>query len=64
MNTNADGRSTEVVVGIPEGLKHQSVINCDQLQVVRKSALTNYLGSLSPKNLTAVNTALKIALSL
>lgn len=64
VNTNADGRSTEVAVGIPEGLKHASVINCDQLAVVRKSALTNYLGSLSPKNVSALNKALKIALDL
>ena len=64
VNTNADGRSTEVAVGIPEGLKHESVINCDQLQIVPKSALTNYLGSLSPGNLSALNKALKIALEL
>jgi mRNA-degrading endonuclease toxin of MazEF toxin-antitoxin module len=62
VNTNADGRSTEVAVGTREGLKHASVTNCDQLVLVRKSALTNYLGSLSPKNLAALNAALRIAL--
>ncbi len=62
VNTNDDGRSTEVVIGTAEGLKHASVINCDQLVLVRKSALTNYLGSLSVKKTTALNAALKIAL--
>ncbi len=64
VNTNADGRSTEVGVGVAEGLKHSSVINCDQLVLVRKSALTNYLGALSVKTTAAVNAALKIALGL
>ena len=63
VNSNSDGRSTEVAVGTREGLKHVSVINCDQLVLVRKSALTNYIGSLSPRNLTALNDALRIALA-
>ena len=62
VNTNADGRSTEVAVAIDEGLKHASVINCDQLVLVRKSALTHYLGLLSPKKVRALNAALRIAL--
>lgn len=61
-NTNADGRSTEVPVGTAHGLKHPSVINCDQLVLVRKSALTNYLGTLSPKDLAALNAVLRVAL--
>ena len=61
VNTNADGRSTEVQVGIHDGLKHSSVINCDQLVLVRKSALTNYLGSLSPGKIVELNVALRIA---
>lgn len=64
INTNADGRSTEIAVGTEEGLKHPSVINCDQLVLVRKAALTNFLGSLSPQNLAALQAALRIALSL
>lgn len=63
VNTNADGRSSEIAVGTDSGLKHPSVVNCDQLVLVRKSALTNYLGTLSPKKLTALNAALRIALS-
>jgi mRNA interferase MazF len=61
VNTNADGRSTEVPVGIDEGLKHSSVINCDQLILVPKAALTRYVGSLPPKKLLALRSALRIA---
>jgi len=62
INTEADGRSTEVPVGIEDGLKHDSVINCDQLVLVEKSKLTNYVGSLSSKKLAALRDALRIAL--
>lgn len=61
INTNADGRSTEVRVGIPEGLKHESVINCDQLILVSKSALTNFRGSLAQAKVAELNAALRIA---
>jgi mRNA interferase MazF len=64
INTNADGRSTEVVVGVDEGLKHASVINCDQLLLIPKSSLTNYVGSLSPRKLRDLRGALRIALEL
>lgn len=62
INTAADGRTTEVSVGPDEGLKHKSVINCDQLVLVEKSRLTNYVGSLSTKKLAALRQALRIAL--
>ena len=61
INSNADGRSTEVVVGADDGLKHDSVINCDQLVLISKSVLTNYVGSLSLKRISELNVALKIA---
>mgnify|MGYP001567426342 CR=1 FL=1 len=63
INTNADGRSTEVAVGVDDGLKHDSVINCDQLILVPKRVLTNYVGALSPKKLAALRDALRIALA-
>jgi len=62
INTEADGRSTEVAVGVEDGLKHKSVINCDQLVLVEKSKLSNYVGSLSSKKLAALRDALRIAL--
>jgi mRNA interferase MazF len=64
INTEADGRSTEVPVGVDDGLKHNSVINCDQLVLVEKSRLTNYVGSLSSRKLIALRDALRIALDI
>ncbi len=63
INSNADGRSTEVAVGVDDGLKHDSVINCDQLILVPKSVLTNYVGALSSKKMAALGDALRIALA-
>lgn len=64
INTEADGRSTEMPVGIEDGLKHNSVINCDQLVLVEKSKLTNYVGALSSKKLAALRDTLRIALDI
>ena len=64
INTNRDGRSTEVAVGTDEGLKHASVLNCDQLILVPKSALTHYIGSLSVPRLAELKVALRAALDL
>ena len=61
INSMADGRSTEVPVGVAEGLKHPSVINCDQLILVQKAVLTHYLGTLSSRKLTLLRDALRIA---
>ena len=63
INTNADGRSTEVAVGVADALKHASVINCDQLILVPKRVLTNYVGALSSRKLAALRDALRIALA-
>ncbi|MCX7039658.1 MAG: type II toxin-antitoxin system PemK/MazF family toxin [Spirochaetes bacterium] len=41
-----DGLSTQVRVGIAEGLKHESSIHCDELVRIPKSALTDYVGRL------------------
>lgn len=38
-----DGLSTQVPVGIDEGLKHESSIHCDQLVSLTKTILTNYI---------------------
>jgi mRNA interferase MazF len=58
------GLSTQVLVGIDEGLKHESAIHCDELVSLPKAALTNFIGSLPPDKLAAVDEALKIALEL
>jgi mRNA interferase MazF len=61
VNTLGVGLTTEV--GVEEGLKHPSVINCDQLTRLEKSVLTDYIGMLSPKKLGELRTALRVALS-
>jgi mRNA interferase MazF len=60
--TAYEGLSTQVPVGIDEGLKHDSAIHCDELVSLPKSMLTNYIGILSPKKLQLLESALKIAL--
>jgi len=59
-----DGLSTQVLVGIDEGLKHDSSIHCDELISIPKSALTNFVGKLSPQKIEALNRALRIALNI
>ena len=61
INTSGVGLSTEVQVGVDEGLKHDSVINCDQITRLEKSMLTDYIGALSPAKLKQLRTALVVA---
>ncbi|MCK7502706.1 MAG: type II toxin-antitoxin system PemK/MazF family toxin [Desulfobacterales bacterium] len=62
--TAYDGLATQVPVGLDEGLKHESSIHCDELISLQKSALTNFIGTLSPKKMEALNRALRIALDI
>ena len=62
--TAYQGLSTQVAVGIDEGLKHDSGIHCDELISLPKAMLTNYVGKLSPKKIDLLERALKIALQL
>ena len=59
-----DGLSTQILVGIDEGLKYESSIHCDELVSIPKSKLTNFIGSLSQEKLFKLNEALKIALDI
>ncbi len=59
-----DGLSTQVLIGMDEGLKHDSSIHCDELVSLSKSILTNFIGSLSPQKIEELNTALSIALDI
>ncbi|MBI4467845.1 MAG: type II toxin-antitoxin system PemK/MazF family toxin [Acidobacteria bacterium] len=59
-----DGLSTQVAVGIEEGLKHDSSIHCDELVSLPKSALTNYVGRLSLQKDKALRQSLGVALDL
>jgi len=58
------GLSTQVLVGVEEGLKHDSSIHCDELVSLPKAVLTNYVGSLSRGKVETLNQALRIALDL
>lgn len=62
--SNYSGISTQVEVGIKEGLKHTSCIYCNELVSLSKNMLTNYIGKLSGDKLAELNNALKIALSI
>jgi mRNA interferase MazF len=59
-----DGLSTQVEIGIDEGLKHTSSIHCDELVSIPKSKLTDYVGSLSSMKLKLLDEALNNALEL
>jgi mRNA interferase MazF len=61
INTSGVGLSTEVQVGVDEGLKHDSVINCDQITRLGKSMLTDYIGALSLAKLKQLRSALVVA---
>ena len=62
--TQHDGLASQVSIGIEEGLKNESSVHCDELVSLPKSALTNFVGTLSPKKLEALNQALAVALDL
>jgi len=62
--SHGEGLSTQVAVGTDEGLKHASWIMCDNLVSLRKTDLTNFLGTLARLRLAELDQALKMALDL
>lgn len=58
------GASTEVLIGIDEGMNHDSWILCDNLVSLYKSDLTQFIGSLSSTKLAELDRALGMALAL
>lgn len=62
--TDGQGLSSQVRIGVNEGMKHESWILCDSLRSLPKSDLTRYVGSLSRAKLTEVDRALAMALDL
>jgi mRNA interferase MazF len=62
--TSYDGLSTQVPIGVAEGLKHPSAIRCDELVSILKSRLTDYVGSLPDEKLSELGQALSIALGI
>lgn len=59
-----DALSTQVGVGLAEGLKQDSSIHCDGLVSLPKSMLTHYVGRLNEDKLAELNRALLTALEL
>ncbi len=59
-----DGLSTQVRVGIEEGLKRDSSVHCDELVSLPKSMLTRYVGRLGDERVIELNVALVRALEL
>ena len=56
--------SSQVNIGSDEGLKHDSALHCDELVSLPKSALTDFVGTLSPTKLNELDRALVIALGI
>jgi mRNA interferase MazF len=46
-----------------EGLKHDSTLCCDELVILHKTLLTDYIGALSAAKMQAVNVVLRVALA-
>ncbi len=62
--TRGHGFSTQVSIGIDEGLKHESWILCDNLVSLRKVQLTHLVGSMARSKVEELDRALKMALAL
>lgn len=60
--SRGSGVTTEVPVGIEEGLKHDSVVACDGLMSLQKSDLSDYVGTLRGPRLDQLDQALAVAL--
>lgn len=62
--SQGDALSTQVRIGPEQGLKRECWIACDNLRSIRKSELTQFVGSLSGSKLAEVDEALRVALAL
>jgi mRNA interferase MazF len=58
------GLSTQVEVGVDQGLRHESGIHCDELVSLPKSLLTNFVGTLGSSKLADLDRALVAALGI
>ena len=60
----ARGLATQVDVGLNEGLRHDSSVHCDELVSLRKSQLTQFVGTFDTTKLKCLDDALMVALGL
>ena len=59
-----DGLSTQVRIGLEEGLRQESSVHCDELVSLPRSMLTDYIGRLGEAAEEELNRALLAALDL
>ncbi|MBI5098271.1 MAG: type II toxin-antitoxin system PemK/MazF family toxin [Nitrospirae bacterium] len=59
-----DGLSTQVRVGIEDGLKHESSVHCDELISIPKASLRHFVGLLSTEKIEQLDDALSVAVGL
>jgi mRNA interferase MazF len=62
ITTTIRGIRIEIAVGNREGLGKHSVVNCDNLRTISKTALVKKMGSLSPSRYPEVKRAVGYAL--
>ena len=61
ITSTVHGVPSEVIVGVDEGLKHESAVNLDHVQTVERARLETYIGHLPPTKMDQVCRALAIA---
>ena len=64
ITTTIRGLSTEVPVGTANGLQRKSVISCDNVVTVPKSALGRQIGHLQPAQEVRLSAAIRAAFDL
>ena len=55
------GAPSEVIVGVDEGLKHDSAVNLDHVQTVDRGRLNRFIGTVGAQKMQAVCKALTVA---
>jgi mRNA interferase MazF len=61
ITSSIKGAPSEVMVGIGEGLKHDSAVNLDHVQTVEQARLVRRIGQVSPSKMREICRALAIA---
>lgn len=64
ITTHVRGLRSEISVGPAEGLRRESVANCESLETIARSLLFERAGTLGPARLDELDSALKFALGL
>lgn len=59
-----DELATQVPLGVEDGMKHECSIHCDNLMSLPKSALTDFIATLTPENLRSLDRSLVVALDI